>query len=64
MRHIGEAIKQARINAGLRQVEFARLCGMTGSGVCAIEKGNREPNMSTLRSILSVLGVTFEELCE
>lgn len=61
---IGQAIKTARENMKLNQREFANACGVTPAAVCQIEKGSRLPNLTTLRHILGVLGLTFEQLCE
>jgi len=62
--NLGDAIKQARINSGLNQVKLSNLCGLTPSSINQFEKGNRTPNLKSLTSILSVLKLTFEQLCE
>lgn len=61
---LGETIKCVRESMSLKQHEFASLCGITPAAVCQIEKGQRTPNIATLKSILSVTGMTFEQLIE
>lgn len=61
---LGEAIKNRRESISLNQAELARLCGITPAAVCQIEKNQRLPNLKTLTSLLGVLDITFEELCE
>ena len=64
MSDIGDAIKAAREVSQLKAYEFARLCGMTPAAISQIEKGTRTPSLPSLQKMLSVLGLTFEQLCK
>ena len=43
-------------------VELAHALNMVGNGLYEILYGFRQPRMSTIRKMLSVTGLTFEEL--
>lgn len=64
MATLGEAIKAAREHKGLNQAEFANLCGLTPAAICQIEGDKRKPSLPSVRQILGVLDLTFEQLCE
>jgi transcriptional regulator with XRE-family HTH domain len=55
----GQRIRQRRIELGLRQGEFARLCGISQSGLSDLERGdNRLPSAETLHVMAEILKVT------
>lgn len=51
----GEIIREARKTAGFTQSELARLCGVDTSLISAVELGKRNPTLSFLDKISSVL---------
>lgn len=65
--NIGDKIKRARENAGLRQKELANLVGITGKGdgqgvISNYENSRREPSLAVLTRIAGVVGLTLTEL--
>lgn len=59
---LGKQIREARIEAGLRQEDLARYIGMTRSSVANIETGRQHISAYTLLSIHGLLGITFDGL--
>lgn len=53
---LGLAIKSIRKQKGLKQNQFAELCGITPSYLSQIENNNKEPNLSILKIISNNLG--------
>jgi len=56
------ALRRARLRAGLTQAEVARLAGLSRSAYTNIEKGNKHPSLVTALRIASVLQEPVEEL--
>ncbi len=54
---IGKAIKNLRQKKGLKQNEFAEKCNLSQSYLSLIEKDKKEPTLSVLKQIASVLNV-------
>jgi len=52
-----ERLKEARINAGLTQEQLANELGMAKSTIAGYEKGNREPNMLTIKNLMEILNI-------
>lgn len=55
--NIGNAIKSLRKEMGLNQIEFASASGLSQSYLSLIEKGKKEPTLSTLKAISNVLSI-------
>lgn len=55
--NIGNAIKDLRKQKGLKQNDFAELCGLSQSYLSLIEKGKKEPTLSLLKQISSTLSM-------
>lgn len=60
---IGERIKQARIRAGLTQVDLAAAIDMDPSSVSHWERDVVEPQSASLAAVARALGVTVDSLC-
>jgi len=60
--NIGKIISETRKKKGLKQIELAKLCNMSQSYLSNIEKGNKDPHLSTLRNISSALDVPLPVL--
>ncbi len=54
---LGQAIKVVRTASGLKQREIARKLDVTPNYISLIEGGKREPSISLLNQLASVLGV-------
>ncbi|QHI37799.1 hypothetical protein IMCC3317_31820 [Kordia antarctica] len=52
---LGLAIKSIRKQKGLNQNQFAQLCDITQAYLSQIENNNKEPNLSTLKTISNEL---------
>ena len=59
---LGENIKRAREELGMKQSELADAVGVTQSSIVYFEKGARNPSIPTLKLLSKVLGKTMDEL--
>lgn len=55
--NLGNAIKDFRLKKGYKQVELATMCNLSQSYLSSIEKGRKEPTISVLKDIASVLSI-------
>jgi transcriptional regulator with XRE-family HTH domain len=53
--NLGQAIKELRIKKGFNQGDFAAKCNITQAYLSLIENNKKEPNLSTLKKISSIL---------
>lgn len=60
--NLGRSIKLCRTNRGLSQDDLARKVGLSASYISLIEKGDRDPAMSTAEKISNALGVPMSLL--
>lgn len=54
---LGATIKNIRKQKGFTQVDFANKCGITQTYLSQIENNQKEPNLSTLKSISNNLTI-------
>jgi transcriptional regulator with XRE-family HTH domain/quercetin dioxygenase-like cupin family protein len=59
---LGERLREERQRLGVSLRGLARDVGVSASMISQIETGKTKPSVSTLYSIVSVLGITMEEL--
>lgn len=57
-----KAIKAKRLTLNLTQKELASRLGLTQPTYCNIEKGLRNPSLSTLMKLADILDCTVDEL--
>ncbi len=57
-----DALKHARLRAGLTQLQVARSLGVTASTYCGYETGKREPDIPKLRRLALLLRLSGDEL--
>ena len=62
--HIGQVIRDLRLEAGLSQVEFSDKCGFYQTYLSRIENGKANPTVNALEVIASGLGITIFKLWE
>ena len=55
----GEALKKARIDAGITQAELAKRLGVTPQTVSQYERGIKNPKIETLARFADALGIDF-----
>ncbi len=60
--NLGNTIKDLRKKKGIRQNQFATLCEISQTYLSQIEGNQKEPNISTLKSICLNLGVSLPVL--
>ena len=53
----GERLKSARLGAGLNQTQLGEAVGLSQSMIGALERGDREPSIETVRALAVRLGV-------
>lgn len=63
-RRFAKRLKRARVDAGLSQLDMVRLWGFSLSHYQALERGDVEPRLSTLKRLAESFGVTLSELVE
>ena len=56
---LGDVIRRARANAGLKQGELAAEIGASQSEVSRWERGDSEPTVSQLRAIAEATGADY-----
>jgi transcriptional regulator with XRE-family HTH domain len=61
-RVLQKALRNVRIEAGLRQVDLARRLGQPQSFVSKYENGERRLDLVELRAVSAALGITLSEL--
>lgn len=57
---MGEIIRSLRISKNMKQVELARLCGVTQQAINRIEKGKAKVSVETLVKLAEALGTTTD----
>lgn len=57
----GEAMKKARISAGLSARELARITGVSHSSIVLLEADKREGMLSTIELLADTLGLSIDE---
>jgi transcriptional regulator with XRE-family HTH domain len=60
-RQIGAAIRRLRTERRKTQRQFAAIAGIPDAALSAYERGRQLPDPQTIRSLLTVLGVTADE---
>ena len=58
----GNAVRKARIAAGLTQEDLADRSGLDRSYIGGVERGERNPTLSVIERIAESLGVSLAEL--
>ena len=61
---IGEAIKDARIKAGMTQAELAERLGISPQAVSQYERGKKNPRLSTIQKFADALGIDVSDLLD
>ena len=59
---MGITLKAARVNKGLTQKEAAKKLGVSESTLICYEKGRRFPDVSQLKAIEDLYGVSYNDL--
>lgn len=60
--NIGIAVNRIRTALGATQSEFSELTGISVSMISALEKGVRDLSETARENLLTVLGISYEEL--
>ena len=60
---IGNKIREARLQAGLKQKELAQKIGVSESRISQYEKGSQNPRIGTLIKLADALGISLKSLC-
>lgn len=58
---IGEAMRAARCEAGIRQNKLAECSSVSAALISDYERGMRYPNVLTLISLADALGISIDE---
>ena len=61
---LAKRLKQLRATKGLTQLRLAKKAGLTLAYIGRLETGHYDPQLSTLRKLSKVLGVTISDLVE
>lgn len=57
---IGARIKSLRLNKGIKQIELAKMAGISNTYLSDIEKGRTDPSIKTLTKIANALGMEVD----
>ena len=60
--HFNENLKEARLKSGLSQKDLSENIGVAKSTYSLYESGKREPNVDTIKKIVSALNVSADML--
>ena len=60
----GDALKNARVGAGMTQAELARRLGVTPQTVSQYERGRINPKFETLKRIADAMDVSVDSLLD
>lgn len=61
-REVGNRVREWRLAAGMSQSRLAEQTGLTQAGIAAVESGEHDPRLTTLKSIAQALGRSTREL--
>lgn len=59
---MGEKLKEARLAAGLTQVQLANMVGVCQRDISRWENGHREPGVLVVKKMAQVLGCRMDDL--
>lgn len=59
---IGRKLRAARMQAGLKQAEVAKLCGIARGNLGRTERGDHGQSLSVLERYCNAVGLTIAEL--
>lgn len=59
---LGRAVRAARLQADMTQVQLAKLCGLPSTKMPGVEKGSSDLRLSTAQRIADALGVSLSDL--
>lgn len=62
--HLGQAIRELRVEAGLSQVVFAEKSGLFQTYLSRVENGKANPSLNALEVISNTLGISIFDLFE
>ena len=57
---IKRAIMEARISAGLTQMELSERSGISQADICRLEKGTRNPSIALLKRLADAMNSTLK----
>ena len=60
--NLGNAIKLCRTQKNMNQAELAKLADISTSYLSLLERGKRDPNLSTVKNIATALNIPFSIL--
>lgn len=59
---VGDRIRILRTEKGLSQEELAHRAGVSTSHVGKLERGEKNPSLSSIEKVINALEITFEDL--
>lgn len=54
---VGEEIRRMRLEKGIKQIQLARMTGISNTYLSDIERGRTNPSLKTFSRIVEVLGI-------
>jgi transcriptional regulator with XRE-family HTH domain len=58
------ALRELRVEAGISQEELAHRCGLHRTEISLLERGQRDPRLTTIERLAGGLGVPIARLVE
>ncbi len=59
---VGDRMRCLRTEKGYSQEELAHRAGVSTSHIGKLERGEKNPSLSSIEKVINALGVTFEDL--
>ena len=59
---VGDRIRTLRTEQGISQEELAHKAGVSTSHIGKLERGEKNPSLSSIEKVINALEVTFEDL--
>lgn len=59
-KQLGESLRMRRKSLGITQIELAKFCNLSHTGIGHIERGQKDVRMDTLLKLAKFLGLKFQ----
>ena len=61
---VGKNIKEYRIMYGFSQKQLGEMLGYSARTISDWEKGNTEPNITSIKNLIKIFNISYEDLLD